>query len=375
LSAPIVLGNKPFHVSEQVVAARIELLNKMTPMELVYNKDVQAYIDVYTVRQRDHLARIIGLSQLYFPLFEEHLDKMGLPLELKYLAIVESALQPKAKSTSGAMGLWQFLFHASRMMGLQVNSYIDERCDPVKSTEAAVKYLKYLYENFHDWSLALAAYNGGIATVNAAISKSHGKNSYWDIRKNITAEMRGYVPAFIAVNYIMNYYESYDIVPIKPAFNFDDIETVSIDKSVTFRQLSRLLNISIEELRFLNPSFIMDYVPVVTTPINIVIPKTKSELFYKIIDEIKTEKGPVVADLPPIGDTENRIKILHTVAKGEFFHSIAMQYGCRVEDIQFWNNMKTRDLLAGQKLVVWKRLEESPWFFVCETEFSNIFDF
>ena len=366
-------ANKPSQVSEQEVSARIELLNKMTPINLVYNKDVQSFIDVYTIKQRDHLAKIIGLSELYFPLFEEHLDKMGLPLELKYLAIVESALQPKAKSTSGAMGLWQFLFQASRMMGLQVNSYIDERCDPIKSTEAAAKYLKYLYENFNDWELALAAYNGGIATVNAAIIKSHGKKNFWDIRKHFSAETRGYVPAFIAVNYVMNHYDSYGIVPIKPIFNYDDIQMVELDKSVTFRQLSELLTISVEELRFLNPSYIMDYIPVVVGTVQFFIPKSKVELFYKNLEHLKVESGPKVAKLPPIGDTEGRIKSLHIVAKGEFFHKIAMDYSCRVEDIQKWNNLKTRDLLAGQKLIIWKRIEEYPWFFVCETELSDLY--
>jgi membrane-bound lytic murein transglycosylase D len=169
-------------VSPQVVEERIKALDALTPMDLVYNKDVQAYIDVYTIRRRDHLARILGRAELYFPLFEEHLDRLGLPLELKYLAVTESALDPLAKSTSGAIGLWQFLFHAARMVDLQVTSYVDERRDPVKSTEAAARYLKYLYNNFHNWDLALASYNGGIATVNEAIYKSGGQTDFWKIR-------------------------------------------------------------------------------------------------------------------------------------------------------------------------------------------------
>jgi len=359
-------NNQTRTFSEKEIAERIETLNKLTPINLVYNKDVQAYIDVYTIKRRDHLAKIIGLSELYFPIFEEHLAKAGLPLELKYLAIVESALDAKAKSTSGAMGLWQFLYQASRMFDLQVNSYIDERCDPVKSTEAATRYLKYLYDNFHDWDLALAAYNGGIATVNNAIAKSNGKRDFWEIKKFITAEMRGYVPAFIAVNYVMNYYESYGIEPIKPRYNFDDVEVIDLDKSISFQQLATLLEIPVEEIRFLNPVYIMNYVPVISIPVQIVIPKEKTKLYNEKRHLLHEERGPAVATLPAFGDIRERERIIHTVAKGEFFHKIAMDYSCRVEDIQKWNNLKNRELLAGQKLVVWKLISQNPYFFICQ---------
>ena len=353
-------------ISEKEVAERIETLNKLTPVNLVYNADVQAYIDVYTVKRREHLAKIIGLSELYFPLFEEYLSNAGLPLELKYLAVVESALDAKAKSTSGAMGLWQFLFHASRMFDLQVNSYIDERCDPVKSTIAATRYLKYLYENFNDWDLALASYNGGIATVNNAISKSNGNKNFWEIKNHITTEMRGYVPAFIAVNYVMNYYESYGIKPIKPSFSFDEVEVIDLDKSVSFQQLSTLFEISVEEIRFLNPVYIMEYIPVISIPVQIVIPKNKMKLYNEKRHLLYEEKGPVTSALPAIGDTRGREKTIYTVAKGEFFHKIAMDYSCRVEDIQKWNNLKHRELMAGQKLVIWKQIPKTPYFFICQ---------
>lgn len=160
---------------EWLFKKRVECLDKKTPIKLDYNKRVQAYIDVYTIKRRDHLAEIIGRSELYFPLFEEYLVKYNLPMELKYLAIVESALDPRAKSSSGAMGLWQFLYHAGRMFDLKVNTYVDERCDPEKSTEAACKYLAYLYRNLNNWQLALAAYNGGLGVVQKAIERSGGK--------------------------------------------------------------------------------------------------------------------------------------------------------------------------------------------------------
>jgi membrane-bound lytic murein transglycosylase D len=353
-------------VTEKEVAERLEELNKLTPINLVYNKDVQAYIDVYTVKRSSHLAKIIGLSQLYFPIFEEYLSKAGLPLELKYLAIVESALDPKAVSPSGATGLWQILFHASRMFDLQINSYIDERCDPVKSTEAATRYLKYLYDNFHNWDLALAAYNGGIAKVNEAISKSNGKSDFWEIKKHLSAETRGYVPAFIAVNYVMNYYESYGITPIIPDYKFDDIEAVTLEKSATFKQISTLLDISVEDIRFLNPVYIMDFVPASVIPVQFSIPKSKTKLFLEKKEQLLMEKSPETAVLQPIGNTAGRKKTVHTVAKGEFFHKIAMDYECRVEDIQEWNNLKSRDLMAGQQLLIWKPVERQPYFFICQ---------
>lgn len=351
-------------VSPQVVAERIKALNAITPMELVYNKDVQAYIDVYTVRRRDHLAKILGRAELYFPLFEETLDRMGLPLELKYLAVTESALDPLAKSTSGAIGLWQFLFHAARMVDLQITSYVDERRDPVKSTDAAARYLKYLYENFYNWDLALASYNGGIATVKEAIHKSGGQTDYWKIRSHLSKETSNYIPAFTAVVYVMNYYQSYGIKPIAPEFKYDDLDLIYIDKSVSFSQLAKLIDIKPETLQMLNPVYLRDYVPVGTTPVRLLIPKDKVLQYSRMRNELKHENGPPTSHLPPIGDTKGRIQVIHKVAPGEFFHTIAMYYGCRVEDVQKWNGIKSRYLSAGQQLIVWRKPDDTRFFFI-----------
>ena len=181
-------GGYAQYPSKDEIVKSIDKLNRQTPMSLVYNESVQAYIDVYTIKRRSHLSSILAKSELYFPLFEEYLDRYNLPLELKYLAVVESALDPRATSKSGARGLWQFLFHASRLFNLKIDSYIDERCDPVKSTDAACRYLKYLYENLNDWNLVLAAYNGGIAQVQNAIEKSGGSRDYWEIRAHLPTE-------------------------------------------------------------------------------------------------------------------------------------------------------------------------------------------
>ncbi|TCO07980.1 lytic transglycosylase domain-containing protein [Natronoflexus pectinivorans] len=351
-------------LSASIVESRLEILDALTPMPLVYNSSVQAYIDVYTVRRRDHLAGIIGRSELYFPLFEEYLDKMGLPLELKYLAVVESALEPRARSTSGAKGLWQFLFQASRLFDMQVTSYIDERADPVKSTEAACKYLKYLYDNFHDWNLVLAAYNGGIAAVKEAIEKSGGKTDYWDIRPYLPVETQGYIPAFIAVNYAMNYYPEYEITPKNPPFTYDDLGFVNLDFSISFKQLSEFIDIPVEMIRLLNPVYSKDFIPVTESPVQIVIPKDKVIHFIENRRSLIREVSPPVEALRPFGFNYNKKMTRHTVQRGEFFHRIAMSYRVRVEDIMKWNNLNSRNLYAGQQLVIWYQPEENPFFFV-----------
>lgn len=351
-------------VSEELVASRMARLDAATPISLIYNAQVQAYIDVYTRQRQEHLAAIIGRAELYFPLFEEQLDKMGLPLELKYLAVVESALEPRARSSSGAVGLWQFLYQAGRMFDLEVSSYLDERADPVKSTKAACRYLKYLYDNFQDWHLVLAAYNGGIGVVNEAIVKAGGERDYWKIRPYLSAETRGYVPAFIAVNYAMNHYHDYGIVPTPAPFRYEDLGFAHLGRSVSFEQLAALIEVDVTLLRLLNPVFLRDYIPVIDEPVEIALPREKLLLFFEQRHLLQEEAAPPSAGLPPIGERQGRHKIIHTVRKGEFFHRIAMSYGVRVEDVQHWNRLSSRHLKAGQQLEIWKKPAELPLFYV-----------
>jgi membrane-bound lytic murein transglycosylase D len=319
----------------------------------VYNDRVQSYIDVYTIQQKDHLAEIIGRAELYFPIFEEYLDKYGLPQELKYMAVVESALDPTVQSSSGARGLWQFLYQASRLFNLRVDSYVDERCDPVKSTDAACRYLKYLYDNFQDWNLVMAAYNGGIAVVNDAIERAGGVRDFWAIRSFLPAETQGYIPAFIAVNFAMNFYMHYDIIPIKQPFNYDDLGFVFLEKSVSMQQLSSLIGVPVDTLTALNPLYTKSFIPVVNEPVQIVIPRDKVMIFLRQRTLFVSENQPPVA-IKPIGFTGNCEQIMHKVMPGDFFHKVAMEYHVRVEDIQKWNNLTTRHLDAGQILVIYR---------------------
>ncbi|MEE4198010.1 MAG: transglycosylase SLT domain-containing protein [Bacteroidales bacterium] len=346
---------------------KIAKLNHLTPIELEYNERVRRYIDVYTIERREHLARIIGLAELYFPIFEEMLDKYGLPLELKYLAIVESALDPRAVSSSAAVGLWQFKINTSRMFDLEVNSYIDERSDPYRSTEAACAYLQYLYRIYNDWQLALAAYNGGPGVVRNAIIRSGGKTNFWEIEPYLPDQTNGYVPAFIAVNYVMNHYKEHNIEPIRSPYIHMDIDTITIHQATSFKRIAEFIDLPVEALQFLNPVYKLDYIPELENGATVVLPANKIRLFLKneeaILDSNTNPKSHP-EEIAFAGDKNGKTKIIHEVTKGEYFHKIAIKYNCTIEDIKIWNSLPTNDLQVGQKLNIWvdptlaQRIEE-----------------
>ena len=247
---------------DMVYESRLAKIDAASPFDLQYNSVVKGYIEMYTLRKRELVSRMMALSQFYFPMFEEQLDKYNLPLELKYLAICESALNPMAKSRAGAMGLWQFMYPTGKIYGLKVSSYVDDRCDPYKSTIAACEYFKYLYGLFGDWQMVLAAYNGGPGTVNRAIRRSGGKKTYWEIRPFLPKETQGYVPAFIAVNYVMSYTSEHNMYSAIPKKTFLTVDTVHVKKQISFTQISAILDIPVEELEYLNPSYRKDVIPV-----------------------------------------------------------------------------------------------------------------
>jgi len=335
---------------------KIAELNNLTPIEFEYNERVRRYIDVYTIERREHLAKIIGLAELYFPIFEEMLDKYRLPLELKYLAIVESALDPRAISSSAAVGLWQFKINTSRMFDLEVNSYIDERCDPYKSTEAACAYLQYLYRIYDNWQLALAAYNGGPGVVRNAIIRSGGKTNFWEIEPHLPDQTNGYVPAFIAVNYVMNHYKDHNIEPIRSPFIHMDIDTVKIHHETSFKRIAEFIDVPVETLQYLNPIYKLNYIPKLNEGTTIVLPVNKIRTFLKNEKAILGSDKKVATpddEIVLVGDKNGKTKIVHEVAKGEYFHKIAIKYNCTIEDIKIWNSLPTNDLNVGQKLDIW----------------------
>ncbi len=359
------LGTNP-QVPDYIYARRMEKLDQQSPITLEYNTQVRAYIDVYLARRRDHLANILGRAELYFPIFEEYLSKYNLPQELKYLAVIESALDPKAKSKSGAMGLWQFLYHAGLMMDLNVSSYEDDRCDVRKSTDAACRYLKYLYQNLGDWQLALAAYNGGLGQVQKALQRAGGgKKSFWELSQYLTPEMRSYVPAFIAVNYVMNYYRQHNVTPAIPAFTLADVDTVYVNMPLSFDQISRASGVKREVLQQLNPQYVKDFIPYDDTPRRLTLPRDNIPRFLRNERQLHPDAAPDLAGY--FGNVIiRRDTITHVVEKGEYLHKIAMRYHLTVDQIMAWNNMESKDIKIGQRLTIIYDREISPYFFVVD---------
>ena len=340
------------HYDDMIYEARLAKLDALSPFDLEYNPYVQGYINMYTMRRREQVSRMMALSQYYFPMFEEMLDKYNLPLELKYLAICESALNPMAKSRSAAMGLWQFMYPTGKMFGLQVTSYVDERCDPYKSTVAACEYFQYLYGLFGDWQMVLAAYNGGPGTVNKAIRRSGGKKTYWEIRPYLPTETQGYVPAFIAVNYIMNYTSEHNIQTAIPKKVFLDVDTVMVKHQLSFDQISAILDIPDDELQYLNPSYRKRVIPLVSGEPNfLALPANKIATFINNEASIYNYLKPDVTSIDVIENQD--VKKVHVVRKGEGLTSIAKKYGCTAAEIKSWNGFTSNSLATGKRLTIY----------------------
>lgn len=264
----------------------VDRLSRMpTVMEMAYNDVVQKFIDRYSERLRHSISYMLGASNFYMPLFEEALETYQLPLELKYLPVIESALNPKAISRVGATGLWQFMLTTGKQYGLQVNSLVDERRDPVKSSYAAARYLSDLYKIFGDWNLVIAAYNCGPANINKAIHRANGEKDYWQIYPYLPKETRGYVPAFIAANYIMTYYSQHNICPMTTRLPAQT-DTIMVNQNIHLEQVAEVVGINIDLLRSLNPMYRRDIVPGATELSPIRLPQTEVGRFIDLQDSI-----------------------------------------------------------------------------------------
>ena len=330
---------------ENIVAWRLEELNKKTPMDLSYNEKVQIYIDSYLGKNKRLISKMKGLALYYFPLFEQQLEKYNLPLEFKYLAIVESALNPNARSRSGATGLWQFMYPTGKQYGLDVTSYVDERKNPLKSTISACEYFVALYEIFGDWSLVLAAYNGGPGYIKGKI-KSAGTANFWNLHPHLRTETRNFIPKFIAVNYAMNYAHEYDINIEYPKINISETDTITLKKQTELKVLTELLCLNSETINYLNPSYIKGVYPkgaVLVFPKDEVydfkLNKTANYIFIDAVD-----RKEILID-------EDRI--IYRVNKGDYLGRIARQYNVDVSQIKEWNNLKSSAIDVGDKLVVY----------------------
>ena len=336
---------------------RLEKLGKTSAIKLDFNADVRKYIDKFLNERKEQVARMMGLKELYFPIFEEYCSKYQLPLELKYLPVLESGLDPLAISATGATGLWQFKLNSAKLLGLTVSSYIDQRNDPYLSTDAACRYLKYLYSMFRDWQLALAAYNGGPGEVRNAIIRSGYKLNFWQLQPYLSEQTRNYVPAFIAAVYVMNYANEHGIKAIKPKYSFFQTDTVWIQEAVSFMQISQKLQLDTGILRFLNPAYKTDYIPDTDEPNLLVLPANKVSAFLNNKNRIYSQQvhqTNYVDKLNNAGNTAGLKKSLYVVQKGDYLHKIALQFGCSVENISAWNNLKDLNLNVGQELIIWQ---------------------
>jgi membrane-bound lytic murein transglycosylase D len=337
---------------------RLEKLNAKTPFNIAYNPSLESVIKSYLKNRRNTLQRLMGMSHLYFPMFEEALDAYDIPLEIKYLAIVESALNPRARSRVGATGLWQFMFTTGKMYGLNVSSYVDERRDPIKSTEAAAKYLAKLYQIFGDWDLALAAYNSGPGNVNKAIRRSGGYENYWNLRPFLPRETAGYVPAFLATLYIFEYAEEHGFGAQKPMFHHLETDTIRVKQMITLDQVSEVTGVNIEELQFLNPSYKLDIIPVIEGEnYYLRLPRYAAAIFVANEESIyayaKAEFEKREKPLPQYFDNDTKVR--YRVRSGDYLGRIARKYGVRVSQIKQWNGLRSNNIRVGQRLTIYPR--------------------
>ena len=340
-------------------------------IEMPYNEVVQKFIDRYSGRLRHSVSYMLGASNFYMPIFEEALETYGLPLELKYLPVIESALNPKAVSRVGATGLWQFMLATGKRYGLEVNSLVDERRDPIKASYAAANYLSDLYKVFGDWNLVIAAYNCGPDQINKAIHRSKGSKDYWQIYPYLPKETRGYVPAFIAANYIMTYYCEHNICPMTTRLPAKT-DTIMVSRNVHLEQIAAVCNIDIEQLRTLNPAYRRDIVPGATKLSAVRLPQTEVGKFIDLEDSIYAYNAEVLFskratvevndDVPTYtrkSSSRSRSKKARssrgrsvTVKSGQTLSEIARRNGTTVAKLKRLNGIKGSNIRAGKKLRV-----------------------
>ncbi|OSY88873.1 murein transglycosylase [Tenacibaculum holothuriorum] len=345
-------------IPTEILKKRLASIDERTPFHLAYNPALEKVINGYLKYRTKYYPKLMGRAKYYFPMFEQYLDQFNIPLEMKYLAIVESALRPDARSRVGATGLWQFMYGTGRQFDLKVSSYVDERQDPVKATVAACKYLSQLYKIFGDWDLALAAYNSGPGNVSKAIKRSGGYRNYWNIRPFLPRETAGYVPAFYATMYIFEYAEEHDLYPTTPKiFNFET-DTVRVKRTVSFDQISEKTGIDTELISFLNPAYKLDIIPFVENrKYSVRLPRVKMVDFLDKEQEIYTlaaeDEAKREKPLPKYFEMDKRIR--YRVKSGDYLGKIASKFGVRVSDIKRWNGLRNHRLKIGQRLSIYPK--------------------
>lgn len=374
-------------VDEDVLRKRLEELGTKTPLDVSYSPILQTYINKY-LKMGHSMSKVMGLAEYYFPLFEARLAKYNIPLEIKYLAIVESRLNPRIGSNKGAIGLWQFILPTGKMYGLEINSFVDERMDPFKSTEAACIYLEKHYKMYGDWYLAMAAYNAGAGNINKAITRSGGQKNYWNVRPYLPKETQGYVPTFIAMMYMFEYADKHNLKPSRLDVNINTTDTVMIKKKLSFSEISRYVGIPVEKIEFLNPQYKLDIIPfrgdkqyplrLPQKSISTFVSQEKT--IYASTEQVEVaQKQPTVtagesfttvtaaisapAATPkpkPVETPKPVAKVIpkekkqsYKVKRGDYLALIASMYEVEKSQIIEWNDLKSQALLVGQNLTIY----------------------
>ncbi len=355
--------------SDEVYCSRLAKMDNMSTFDFVCNQPSLSSIKFFVEQRRSFARIVLGRSALYFDMFEAALDKYGLPIELKYLAVIESGLRPQVKSHAGALGLWQFMYATGKYYGLNENTYIDERMDPVLATDAACRYLKKLYEIYNDWYMALAAYNAGPGNVNKAIRRSGGKTSYWEVRPFLPRETQGYVPNFIGAAYLLTYHKEHNIVPVPAKIHFAQLDTMCLKGGVSMNKISEVIGWDLNEIKTLNPIYKREFIPqtdppqCITGPMEMIgkLVSMEEQLYAKPVIETDTtaadtntvategvaeEKGSLVEE------PKKPQQITHVVRRGESLASIARDYNVSIDNIMAWNNLSSTRIVVGQRLKI-----------------------
>ena len=342
------------NVPDEVYIDRIKKMNSF--ITLPYNDIVRNYIILYSEKMPTKMSSILGLSKYYMPIFDEVFDRYNMPEELKAMAVIESALNPLAVSRAGAKGMWQFMYSTAKIYGLTINSFVDERLDPVKSAEAAARYLKDSYEIFGDWNLAIASYNCGAGNVNKAIRRSGGKRAFWDIWPYLPRETRGYVPAFVGALYAMTYYKEHGIRPSVIQMP-EHIDTFKVNKMLHFGQINELTGVPMDQIKNLNPQYKHQIIPGNEKEYILRLPYKYTNAYIEHEDSIHTYKADVFFNpvtIKKIKDGGDGERIVYKVKSGDYLGKIAGKYRVSVAQIKRWNNLKSNDIRVGQKLIIYR---------------------
>ncbi|KOS07038.1 murein transglycosylase [Flavobacterium akiainvivens] len=367
-----------FSFNTELFKKRLEKMDARSPFHIEYNKGLENIVKAYLKNRPRSYERLMAISEYYFPMFEEYLAKYNVPIEIKYLAVIESALNPRAKSHVGATGLWQFMYPTGKQYNLEVNSYVDERCDPLKATEAACQYLSSLYNIFGDWDLVLASYNAGPGNVTKAIRRSGEYRNYWNIRKNLPKETQAYNPTFLATMYIYEYAKEHGIKAKRAPLTYFETDTVMVKRQMSFKQIASVLDVPVSQLQFLNPIYKLDVIPYQADKAHYLrLPKDKLGLFvsneaavYAYIDheadlrekpyfKAAPEREEAYAATTPSKKSKKKTNSKtqsYTVKRGDNLGAISNKYGVSVAELKQWNKIKGNNIQVGQKLKIVKTI-------------------